>query len=247
MSERQLRRLTQAMEGIEQDDQTFEAQTAAWFAAVRICDYVSDTEQGTKIRLNIHGEPYQSSINHDPELVAAMVELYQQELSEFGLQTVRLDRPTLEGVITLNPFLDDPATRQAYLDHFNEMLEGWGFRSIREIGPQPYLDQVPDYLDRVVYRGPDGFKTVLNGDGFVAERYDIEPNPDRPNGQRGVSGGRPRYQSDIDRISKQLSHLAANKDRFTFDATDDLGYRPIDQSDNGVAAAWDGWDSSKSV
>jgi hypothetical protein len=239
-----LQRLLQGLEGIEKEDHVFAAESAAWVAALAINEYVAETEPGSRIRLTIHGNPYVSSIDHDPALVAGVKSAYHGAIAD-GLQALRRERPTLDGVLFNNPFLDSEETRSAYMDRFNEMLEVWGFRSISELGARHYLEQVPDHMDYISFQAPDGSRTMVNSGGYITEGLDIEIDPDRPYSQRGVHPDRPRSREVVKRISQQLGHLAAHRDRFTFDASDLLGYRPLPHTSVGYVSVWQGWEQTE--
>lgn len=259
MSEREMRRFLQNMEGEDQDPAEFDVEMEAWNHAVFISDYMQMFRSGSSMAVTIYGDPYDSRTRpfngcEYSDYLAALHKL----LTDNGLETVNIDKPDpkvlFPGPATRNADPSQPFWGPSNQDHmrlqyqqkFLEMMYGWGYRDITEIGIAGYLSKVPDQLSLLTFCAPDGTKSFVSQDGYVASGYALEPDYERPISQRGGHSGflEPGYGHLFEGITSQLGFLVDHLDRFEFKADDLLGYRPKEMTEAGISAAWDGWDSA---
>lgn len=259
MSERDTRKLLQDMEGIEKSPEEFEAESTAWDHAVLITDYIGMFRSGAVLRTNIYGLPYATiveALTTDSEYSDRLRALHAK-LTADGLQTVNYTKPKPEELFPepvgsqteqhedMFASPDSDHLRLVYQRHFLEVMYGWGFRDMLHTGVQRYLDQVPDQLSLFTFCGPDGRKSFISQDGYFAAEYNLEPDFKRPISQRGGNNGFMTHYNGqyFEQLSSQIAFLAEHVDRFDFDASDLLGYRPKDMTEAGIASAWGGWTS----
>jgi hypothetical protein len=249
MAERDLQAFFKSLARPEESDRVFDAETAAWLAATTVQDYMAMTRAGLLLPKNIYGEPFASRLDEmrDRKLSDDLARIFDS-VTVAGVQPIRFVRPSTAQIFNHNPYLADPLTRDAYDKSFYDQLRD--LPGIKDLGPEHFLEQVPPYVDAVVYMAPDGFKSFVTSEGYTASGFNIEPDLDRPFGQRGGERGflRAEYQSGLPRfeeMSRQLMHLASmGRERFAFGTYDALGYRPFQMTPQGLAEAWAGWDAA---
>ncbi len=234
-----------------------EADFAGWNAAVTIEDYMGWCTEGYALRLNVYGKPYRSESDDDATLVDVISDLYVQAVAISGLRTIRMLRPSVEGIMDRNPYLENPKQEAAFTGKFYGTLKD--MHHGKRMNPKivsAMLDQIPPYIDTLSYVAPTNTKTSITAQAFIVEDRAVAPDLSRPFGQRG--GGRlkrPRNptngwepDSRVPRVAKQIIHIATNQGLFQFNESQRVGYMAARIFDNVsteeqlAEISWQGWE-----